>query len=497
MDPSFELIETTVEQIHDAMADGRVTSRELVEGYLDRIEAYDRDGPQLNGVVTVNPDAVDRATELDRTYTEEGPVGPLHGVPVLVKDQAETAGLTTTFGSAAFAEYVPETDATVVSKLRAAGAVILAKTSLPDWATSDYGYSTVLGRTRNPYALERDPGGSSSGTGAAVAANLGAIGVGEDTGGSVRTPSAWGNLFGLRVTTGLVSRAGFSPLVPRQDSPGPMARSVHDLAVLLDVMAGYDPADDWTGATAMARVDGSYTAHVVGSGLEGGRLGVLRQAFGTDVELEAAPVTAAIDSALATMEAAGAELVDPVELPDLDARLEATSLYVAAGRAAIDDFLAARPSAPVGSVRALYEAGHYHEFHALFERMAEEGPSDPADDPSYWPAVGAQGALGRAVLRLFAAHDLDALVFPTVQVGPPTEAELRHGPYASLRLNPVLAPRAGCPAMSAPAGFTDDGVPVGIELLGKPFDEARLIELAAGYERAADPRRPPATAPPL
>ncbi|MDZ7701206.1 MAG: amidase family protein [Halobacteriales archaeon] len=384
-----------------------------------------------------------------------------------------------------------------MSKLRAAGAVILAKTSLPDWATSDYGYSTVLGRTRNPYALDRDPGGSSSGTGAGVAANLGTIGVGEDTGGSVRTPAGWCNLFGLRVTTGVVSRDGFSPLVPSQDSPGPMARTVGDLAVLLDVMAGYDPADDWTGAAAMQRVAGSYTAHVDRAGLEGARLGVLRGAFGTDADLDAAPVTEAVDSALSSMEAAGATLVDPVELPDLDARLEATSLYVAAGRAAIDDFLSARPTAPVGSVRDLYEAGHYHELHRLFERMAEDGPRDPTDHPGYWRAVGAQGALGRAVLRCFATHDLDALAFPTVQVGPPTEDELRHGPYASLRLNPVLAPRAGCPAMSVPAGFTDEGVPVGVELLGKPFDEARLIELAAGYERAADPRRAPPITPAL
>jgi Asp-tRNA(Asn)/Glu-tRNA(Gln) amidotransferase A subunit family amidase len=493
MTGDFDLVETTVARVHAAMDAGRVTSRELVERYLDRIAAYDRGGPALNGVVTVNPDAVERAEALDREREQHGLVGPLHGIAVLVKDQAETAGLTTTFGSAAFTDYVPETDAMVVSRLRDAGAVVLAKTNLPDWATSAFAYSSARGRTRNPYAPERDPGGSSAGTAAGVAANLGTLGLGEDTGGSIRIPAAWCNLFGLRVTTGLVSRCGFSPLVPHQDTPGPMARTVRDLALLLDVIVGYDPADHWTGANALARVDGSYTGHAVDTGLEGARLGVLRQTFGTDADLDETPVTDAVEATMATMAAAGAELVDPVALPDLDAQLGATSMYVAAGRPALDDFLAARETAPVDSVATLYESGQYHELLDLFEAIAER---EPDDDPDYWRTVAAQESLQRDLLGVFAAHDLDALLFPTVQVGPPTEDELRAGAYEAVRFNTVLAAQAGCPAMAVPAGL-DDGVPVGVELLGKPYGEARLVELAAGYERAASPRRPPATTPAL
>lgn len=227
-------METTIDEIHDAINAGELTSRELVEGYLDRIDSYDWDGPGLNSIVTVNDAAVDRGAHLDERREEVGPVGPLHGIPVLVKDQAETAGIRTTFGSEAGADYVPETDATLVSKLKNAGAIVLAKTSLPDFAAAYFGYSSMTGQTKNPYDLDRDPGGSSAGTGTSATANLGTVGVREDTGGSIRVPSANCNLVGIRVTTGLVSRTGLSPIVPRQDTAGPMGRTVTDMAYLLD-----------------------------------------------------------------------------------------------------------------------------------------------------------------------------------------------------------------------------------------------------------------------
>lgn len=496
MTEPFGLVETTVAEIHEAMRAGRVTSRELVERYRDRIDAYDRGDPALNAIVTVNPNAAERAAALDRELAENGMVGPLHGVPVLVKDQVETAGITTTFGSAAFDGYVPEEDATLVRRITDAGGVVLAKTNLPDWATSAFGASSALGGTRNPYAPERDPGGSSAGTGAGVAANLGTLGVGEDTGGSIRIPAAWCNLFGIRVTTGLVSRAGLSPLVPRQDTPGPMARTVRDMALLLDVVAGYDAADEWTAATELARHDAPYTSHLDEAGLDGARIGVLREAFEDDDDPAAAPVNEAVEAAMGAIADAGAELVDPVVIPDLAGHLERTRLYVLQPKRELDAFLAGR-DIPVDSVRELYESGRYHESLGLFEAIAEEGPDEPADDPDYWRRVAAQGAFRRAVLAVHAEHDLDAVALPTVQVVAPTAAALRDGAYGAITFNTTIAAQAGCPAVSLPAGFTDDGVPAGVELVSIPYAEPRLLAMAYAYEQAADPRRPPATAPPL
>ena len=250
---SFKLEETTIAKIHTALRAGEVTCVDLVEGYLARIEAYDRSGPTLNAIVTVNPHARDEAARLDAELVASGQLsGPLHGIPIVVKDQAETAGIMTCFGSIALDGYIPDKDATAIAKLRAAGAIILAKTAMPDFATSWFGYSSKSGTTRNPYDPAHDPGGSSGGTGAAVAANLGAIGLGEDTGGSIRLPSSFDNLVGLKVTPGLISRAGMSPLVVFQDSAGPMCRTVTDAAKMLEVLVGFDPADPYTATAVIA-----------------------------------------------------------------------------------------------------------------------------------------------------------------------------------------------------------------------------------------------------
>lgn len=492
----FDLTETTIAEVHEAMKDGDITSRELVDRYLDRIDSYDRNGPAINSVVTVNDDARARAAELDETLEQSGFVGPLHGVPVLVKDQAETAGIRTTFGSAVFDDYVPDTDATVVRKLKDAGAVVLAKTNLCDWAASWFGYSSAIGRTKNPYALDRDPGGSSAGTGAGIAANLGLVGIGEDTGGSVRLPAGYCDLFGMRVTTGLVSRTGFSPLVTRQDTPGPMTRTAADLARLLDVIVGYDDEDVWTGANA-AVADHSFTDALDSDALDGARIGVLRQAFGDPSNPEAAPVTAVVEDALATIEDAGATLVDPVTLPDLDEQIDDTSLYVLQSKRDLNEFLGQREDAPAASIAEIEAAGGCHELVAdLFAAMLD-GPDDPASDPEYWAGVGAQGTLQRDILRLHAEHDLDAVVFPDAPVLPPTEQHLRDGTYSTMEFptNTVIASQSGCPAVSVPGGTTDDGIPVGVELMGVPYDDHGLLSLAGAYDEIADTRQPPSTAP--
>ena len=234
MAKSFVLEETTIDQIHDAYHAKTLTCVELVQGYLDRIEAYDQNGPALNAYVAFNPDALKEAAALDAALQRSGKLsGPLHGIPIAVKDQAETEGIPTSFGSIAIKGYVPKEDSTLVAKLKAAGAVILGKTTLPDFATSWFGYSSASGETKNPYDLARDPGGSSAGTGAAIAANLAAVGIGEDTGGSIRVPASFDNLVGVRVTPGLISRKGLSPLVVFQDTAGPMGRNVKDTAVVL------------------------------------------------------------------------------------------------------------------------------------------------------------------------------------------------------------------------------------------------------------------------
>ena len=279
----FRVEETTIADIHAAYRAGAITCVQLTQAYLDRIAAYDQRGPTLNSYVTLNPTALERAAELDAIFASTGEfAGPLHGVPYAVKDQAETAGLETSFGVAALKGYIPERDATIIVKLRAAGAVLLGKTTMPDFAASWWGYGSVHGLTCCAYAPERDSGGSSGGTGAAVAANLCAVGVGEDTGGSIRLPASANNLAGLRVTPGMISRNGLSPLVVPLDTAGPMARTVTDLATLLDSLVGYDPDDPYTAVNKTARHTGSYTRHLVGvESLRGARFGMLAQAFGS------------------------------------------------------------------------------------------------------------------------------------------------------------------------------------------------------------------------
>jgi Asp-tRNA(Asn)/Glu-tRNA(Gln) amidotransferase A subunit family amidase len=495
----FDVLETTIDEIHLAYREGELTCRELVETYIDRIEAYDENGPELNAIVTINPHATARADELDEALEANGFTGPLHGIPIVIKDQVETADVTTTFGSEAFADYQPTADATLVTRLKAAGAVVLAKTNLPDWATSWFGYSSVSGRTKNPYDPARDPGGSSSGTGAAVAANLGTVGIGEDTGGSIRLPAAYNNLFGIRVTPGLLSRTGMSPLVVSQDTPGPMARTTKELAQILDVTVGYDAADEYTAVNELADDAGYYVDRLDAEALDGARIGVLRDAFGDADDPESGPVTRLVDDAIETMADAGAELVDPVEIPELDTHLERTLLYILQSKHDLNEFFAARDDAPVDSVEELYESGQYHEILDLFIGIAEEGPEDPTDNPDYWESVAAQQVFQRAVLNVYAEHDLDVLLCPDVQVIPPLAEAIEAGELDTLTFptNTIIASQAGLCAVSAPAGLTSDGHPVGVELIGKPYDEATLLSLAHAYEQVADPRVPPETTPRL
>lgn len=495
---TFGVEETTIEEVHAAYRSGELTCRALVEAYLERIEAYDRSGPELNAIATVNPGALEDADALDRSFRETGEfTGSLHGVPVLVKDQAGTAGIRTTYGSVAFEEYIPEEDATAVKRLKEAGAVILAKTLLPDFATSWFAYSSAHGEAKNPYALDRDPGGSSSGTGAGIAANLGLAGIGEDTGGSIRLPASFDNLVGVRVTTGLISRSGMSPLVVFQDTGGPMTRTVKDAAFLLDVLVGYDPEDTFTAASLMAKEAGGYASNLSDNAISGAKIGILRQAFGPDNDPDSGEVNRVVGEAIKAMSEAGAEIIDPVEVSELERLIGDTSLYLSQSRYDIEKFLSKRPGGH--TVQSLHDSASYHPRLDLFEAIAREAPEDPEEDPNYFKGLAAREEFRRAILNTMASHGLDAIAFPTTQILPPTREELDNVKWTVLTFptNTLIAAQSDLPSVSMPAGFSRGGLPVGLEIVGRPYGEAALLGLAHSFEKATDYRRSPAVAPPL
>jgi amidase len=449
-------------------------------------------------VVTVNPRARAEAAVLDESFAATGRLsGPLHGVPVLVKDQAETAGLRTTFGSILFEAYVPASDATLVTKLRDAGAVILAKTAMCDFAAGWFSSSSLTGHTKNPYAPERESGGSSAGTAAGVAANFGLVGIGEDTGGSIRVPASFCNLFGLRVTTGLISRAGFSPLVHFQDTPGPIGRTVGDVATLLDSIVGYDPQDPFTVTASAAPVVGGYAQALdAGVPLVTWRIGVLETGFGSDADPAAAPVNRAVRAAIARLTDLGVATTPELVIDDLAGWIASTSVYLRQSKSDIDGFLSRRPDAPVSSFMEIYDSGQFHPLNDLFHGIAA-GPDTTDGDAEYLRLRLNQEHFRRLVLNIFAGHRLDFLVYPTVQVLPPTRAELAAGKYSALTFptNTVIGSQAGLPALTIPVGCTEDGLPVGMELLGPPLAETKLLQFARAWETLSSPRRPPTLTP--
>lgn len=369
---------------------------------------------------------------------------------------------------------------------------MLAKTTMPDFATSWHSTSSISGVTRNPYALDRDPGGSSSGTAAAVAANLATVGIGEDTGGSIRLPASFCNLVGLPVTPGLVSRDGMSPLVLPQDTAGPMTRTVTDAAVLLDVIAGFDPSDPYTGTAVISQHRGSYTDALDASALAEARIGIVRQALGSDDEPESAAVNAVFATALEQLVATGAQLVD-VSIPDLDHYVAYTSVYFSRSRADMDRFLASRPGIEATSVAQIHAEGLMHPNLDLLAGIAT-GPAVPSDDPEYFQRMEARDLFERTVVALMAEQCLDALCFPDVKIPAPTHTDVLASRWSCIEFptNTVIASQLWLPAITVPAGFTGDGLPVGIELMALPYREAELLALAYGVEQAIGARRAPA-----
>ena len=495
----FALLEATIADVHAAFASGALTCRTLVQGYIDRIEAYDQAGPSLNAIQVVDPRALARADELDAAWAEAGPTGPLHCIPVLLKDQVETADLPTTYGSALFDGFRSRRDATIVVRMRAAGALILAKTNMGEFASRYVG--SAFGIIRNAYDPARNPSGSSGGTGAGIAANFGMVGIGEDTGGSIRGPAAVHALVGLRPTLPLVSRFGMMPANPSSDTLGPMTRTVRDAALLLDAIAGYDSNDPIT-AHAVGHVPASYADGLHADGLRGARIGVVRQAMDPKTDPDSddyRQVRAVIDRALADMEELGATIVDPVIVDGLESAQRVYTTNNFETEQAMNDYLAEHPNAPVRTVREILLSGVVTPWRAR-GLIGVVGRSTA--EPGFLEILQAREELRRSVLVTMADHDLDALVHatfdhqPTVIAADALTNANTEDAYARGN-NRFLSPATGFPALTLPAGLTADGLPVGLEMLGRPFTEAALFTLGYAYEQGTKRREPPRTTPAL
>lgn len=488
----FDPAEATIPGIHRALRSREISAAELVDTCLKRIRALDQKGPRLNAIVNVNGHAVRQAAALDKAFAGSGKLqGPLHGVPVLVKDNIETADMPTTFGSVGFADYQPSQDATVIRRLRAAGAIILGKTTLPDFATSWWAYSSMSGETRNPYDLARDPGGSSAGSGAAVAAGYAPVALGSDCGGSIRVPASCNGLVGIRSTPGVISREGVSMLVYPQDTVGPMTRNVRDAVTVFGLMAGYDPADSLSVHAEIAVPANGYAAELDAAGLKRARLGLVTNALGSDSDPFAAPVNARVHEAVDAIRAAGGSVI-ALEIPDLAQHLRATSMYVNCSRHDINAFLAARPDAPLRTLNQIYEQRRYHPMLDLVDACVL-GPEMPEYDPQYFRRLAAREEFQRVILNVMAKHTLDALIFPDVQVVPPTREQLNTRVWTTLTFptNTLIASQSWLPAISVPAGLTETGLPVGLEFVARPYAEPRLFRLAFAFEQVTKFRRPP------
>ncbi len=484
--------EQSAEQLQTLMSEGTCSARQLVQAYLDRIAAVDDSGPTLQAVLALNPDALAQADALDAERAAGNVRGPLHGIPVLLKDNVETSDrMPTTAGSLALEDNFADTDAPLVSGLREAGAIILGKANLSEWANfrstgSSSGWSTLGGQTRNPYVLDRSPCGSSSGTGSAIAASLGAIGVGTETDGSITCPSSMNGLVGVKPTVGLVSRSGVVPLSHSQDTAGPMARTVRDAALLLTALAGSDRADTSTVQADLYRTD--YAAALDADALRGARIGVLRDVFGFHPDAQRLAEQAVDD-----LRAAGAVVVDSLDLPyrgQYGGAEYETLLYDF--KHDLNAYLASRPRASARSladVIALNESNRDRAMPFFGQEILEMAQTrGPLTDSIYVASRMQSRSQARAGLdSLMRMHDLDALVAPTN--GPAWPIDLVSGDTFTGSSSQAAAV-SGYPHVTVPMGLAHD-LPMGFSFVGAPWSEARLLSLAYAYEQATRRRQPP------
>lgn len=492
---AFELDEATVSTLQEGMTSGRYTARRLAELYLERIEAIDRKGPTINSIIEVNPAALEIAASMDGERQSGRVRGPLHGIPVLIKDNIDTQDrMKTSAGSLALADSIAPADAGLVRRLREGGAVILGKTNLSEWANirsprSTSGWSARGGLTRNPYALDRNACGSSSGTGAAIAANLAAVGVGTETDGSIVCPSNANGLVGIKPTVGLVSRSGIIPISQTQDTAGPMCRTVRDAAVLLSVLSGADPRDPATAASA-GHVEMDYTTFCDPAGLRGARIGVLRSMFNAGPHVDKV-----MEESLAALKSAGAVLIDPVTVPTAerlgDPEFEVLLYELKDG---LNAYLATLgPRSPYKTLAEIIAFNEEHREREMpyfgqetFVRAQGKGS---LSDAAYRRALAACRQLSReqGLDRVLEAQRLDALVAPTG--GPAWVTDLINGDHFGGGSS-TLSAVAGYPAITVPAGQVF-GLPVGLTFMGAAWSEGALIKLAYAFEQTIQARKAP------
>jgi amidase len=491
----FNVVGSSIVETQKAIRDGRVTCRGVVAQYLARIRAYDQtpiDGLRLNAIVLVNPDALAEADAYDRNFAATHTLPALGGIALLVKDNYDTQGMQTAGGSLAMRGFVPASDATMVAKLRAAGAIVLAKTNMAEWAFSPYlTASSIAGITRNPYDLTRVPAGSSGGTAAGVAASLGEAGLGTDTGNSIRGPSSHNDLVGIRPTIGLTSRSGIIPLFAHNDVGGPMARSVADAAALLTVVAGADPADPVTQLDS-DRPHVDYTRFLDRHGLRGARIGVFRQYFNdakTDPE-----VKTVTEQALHTLQQEGAVVVDSFSIPDYEAMEK--KLGCGDFGADLNTYLAKHPNAPFHDLASIVSSGLYLPY-IEEEIRAAIAPPKPDDRRAPCPDVyhdPPKIAFRNALLKAMAEQHLDAIVYPTWSNAPRKVGDVTSPAGDNSQ---VLSPQTGFPAITVPMGFTHGMLPAGLTFLGPTFSESTLIRYAYDFEQSSGQRKEPPLFPPL
>ncbi|WP_276496439.1 amidase family protein [Pontibacter litorisediminis] len=482
----FDVQEATVGEIHQAFREGSCTCQQLVATYLQRIDKYDQP-TGLNAIVLTNPEAMQRAQELDEEFTRTKKLRPLHCIPIIVKDNYNTAGLQTAAGSLAMKGFEPAEDATQVRRLKEAGAIVLAKSNMAEWAFSPMvSISSIAGETRNPYNLEHVPAGSSGGTAAAVAANFGTIGLGTDTGNSIRGPSSHNALVGFRTTLGLTSRAGIVPLYLRNDVGGPMARTVEDATRVLELIAGYDPADPLT-AHSRGKVPQNYQQYLKKDGLKGARIGVLRQLSEKDPDPQ---VKALFEQAIADLRALGAVVVDSLEIADFDSLRQ--DQWCDMFRQDLNDYLASQgPDVPVKSLDEVIASGKYAPYieenlkYFQQHQFEEKGDSHTCGDAYNDPR---RIAFRNAVDAAMDKHRLGAIIYPTWN-NPPAKV----GDFSGYKgdNSQIIAPHTGQPAFTVPMGYTYENLPAGLQFLGRMYDEPTLIKYTYAYEQGTRHRKPP------
>ncbi len=488
---SFELTAATIADLQAAMDAGALSCEQLVRLYLRRIEAYDKAGPKLNAVLHVHPKAIELARQLDEERRQRGPRSPLHCIPVAVKDTVDVHDIPSAGGNLALAGTYPAHDATVVRKLREAGALIFLKTNLDEFNLGAEGLSSLGGQVLNPYDLTRNPGGSSAGTGVAVNVGFATVGIATETGASIRSPASNNSLVGIAPTEGLVSRAGVIVISYTQDRVGVHAKTVADAATLLTSMRGFDPEDLFTWQSLGKLTAQPYTDFLDPKGLVGARLGVLRDLFRRGPEFE--PINRLVAEEIRAMGRLGAVIVDGLTTGmDLVAFFPFARASVYEFRFAFDAYLKHRgPNTPVRTLRELIATGKYlKQLEGSFKQaLAVEAPDF---DPQYLARLKNRLTVRQLLIDLMDRHQVDALVYPFKSLAAPPLGTSDRGP----RDNPISA-ITGLPAIVVPAGTNDEGLPISLELLGRPFSEPTLIRLAYPYEQASRKRVFPKTTPPL